>query len=155
MPTDIPALIERLRAHCYCGSSKWLTEDRPESDLCDVCLAATALAEQGKALAAARVAEGEAMLVVEQQDREIARLERLCDLQQGQLTAEQDARDTACRQLAEAREVLVDIAHMAGDEKPNPKDYDGYHGCRVLGFNEGAWQAAQIARQWLASTEKQ
>ena len=101
MPTDIPALIERLRAHCYCGSSKWLTEDRPESDLCDVCLAATALAEQGKALAAARVAEGEAMLVVEQQDREIARLERLCDLQQGQLTAEQDARDTACRQLAE------------------------------------------------------
>ena len=104
MPTDIPALIERLRRHCYCGSLKWAYEDR-ESDVCDIHCAAAALAEQGKALAAARVAEGEAMLVVEQQDREIARLERLCDLQQGQLTAEQDARDTACRQLAEAREV--------------------------------------------------
>ena len=45
MPTDIPALIERLRAHCYCGSFKWVYEDR-ESDLCDVCLAAAALAEQ-------------------------------------------------------------------------------------------------------------
>ena len=155
--TDIPALIDTLNRYS-CQEHTALGDDEG-CVACEVWRdmrnAAAALAEQGKALAAARVAEGEAMLVVEQQDREIARLERLCDLQQGQLTAEQDARDTACRQLAEAREVLVDIAHMAGDEKPNPKDYDGYHGCRVLGFNEGTWQAAQIARQWLASTEKQ
>ena len=82
--TDIPALIERLRAHCYCGSFKWVYEDR-ESDVCDIHCAAAALAEQAA---------------------EIERLERLCDLQQGQLTAEQDARDTACRQLAEARAVV-------------------------------------------------
>ena len=74
MPTDVPALIERLRAHCYCGSSKWLTEDRPESDLCDVCLAATSLAEQAEEIERLRVAEGEAMLVVEQQGQGIAKV---------------------------------------------------------------------------------
>ena len=61
MPTDIPALIERLRAHCYCGSSKWLTEDRPESDLCDICLAATALAEQAAEIERLRAGHDEVL----------------------------------------------------------------------------------------------
>ena len=163
--TDIPALIERLRAHCYCGSSKWLTEDRPESDLCDVCLAATALAEQGKALAAARVAEGEAMLVVEQQDREIERLREerdnwkrefddgLIDLRRAWGSAFADCERLSV-QLAEAREVVEELANDLEPEINERYMAPDVHPAMRPKY-ERDMEIVTRARQWLASTEKQ
>ena len=144
MPTDIPALIERLIVLKRLLASDKM-EVHPGWDRIGATVAlvdaATALAEQAAEIKRLRASDQRHInaLSLTLKNNERGRAERA----------------TLRAQLAEAREVLVDIAHMAGDEKPNPKDYDGYHGCRVLGFNEGAWQAAQIARQWLASTEKQ
>ena len=95
-----------------------------------------ALAEQGKALAAARVAEREAMLVVEQQDREIERLREENNLERARRRVDERSNATLRRQLAEAREVLQDIKDHGGGD-------DSYLYC---------WDRA---RQWLASTEKQ
>ena len=126
-PTDIPALIERLRK---------LHESTVGAQVYAVC--ATALVEQGKALAAARVAEGEAMLVVEQQDREIARLERHLEGIESQVQHDYPAVTAALRrQLAEARAVVEGLGKLIeNDEQMDLELFDR-------------------ARQLFASTEEQ